>query len=111
MAIRSFSVTLNGSVPRFADNTGRARNFVLSVRRSSGNAQVVTTYTVFCAYTGAQLQSVSFGIGGSGGLPTHVQLKPVLGKELLDTWQNILPKMAELLHQMGSELDKPQLKG
>lgn len=110
MGMRSFNVTLSGSVQRLSDGSQRARNYALSVRQNSGNAQVVTTYTEYCAYTGAVLQSVSFGIGGRGGLPTPVQLKPVVGRELHDMYQSILPKMAEFMQAMGSELLQERLK-
>ena len=101
MGIRSFSFTLNGSVPLSSGNT-RVRVYALSVHQNLGKDEVVTTYTESCPYTGEIHQSVSFGIGGRRVLPTPVQLAPVVPRELLATWQNILPKLAAFVQAMAS---------
>lgn len=111
MVIRNFSVTLSGSGSRSKGNSAQALAYALSVRRSLGSAEVVTTFTASCPFTGEILQSISFGIGGRGALPTPVQLAPTVPKELADTWQSILPNLAALMHQMGSVLDQQRKKG
>ena len=63
------------------------------------------------AVYGEILQSVSFGIGGKGALPTPVQLAPIVPRELADTWQSILPNLGALMHQMGSVLDQQRKRG
>jgi len=104
MAMKTFSVTLNGSGSSSSGNTTKPLVYALSVRQSSGNPEVVTTFTASCPFTGEILRSVSFGIGGKGVLPTPVQLRPMVPKELADMWPSILPKLAELTHLMATAL-------
>lgn len=104
MVMTNFSVTLSGSGSRSSGNSTKRLAYALSVRLSSGSPEVVTTFTASCPSTGEILQSVSFGIGGKGVLPTPVQLRPMVPKELADMWPSILPKLAELTHLMATAL-------
>lgn len=104
--MQSFSVTLNGSGRRFVGGTVERLAYDLCVRRNSGNGEVVTIFTVSSVQTGVILQSVSFGRGGSGVLPTPAQLAPLVPRELADMWQSILPRLAAFVHQTGLELDR-----
>lgn len=109
--MQSFSVTLSGSGKRSVGGTVEPLAYALCVRRSSGKEEVVTTFTVSSAQSGVIRQSVSFGIGGKGVLPTPAQLAPLVPRELAGMWQNILPRLAAFVHQMGSELDLQHKRG
>lgn len=109
--MQNFSFTLSGSGKRSVGDTVEPLAYVLCVRRSSGNEEVVTTFTASSAQSGVIRQCVSFGIGGKGVLPTPGQLAPLVPRELAVMWLNILPRLAEFVHQMGSELDQQHKRG
>ena len=70
MVMQSFSFTLSGSGKRSVGDTVEPLAYALSVRRSSAKEEVVTTFTVSSVQSGVIRQSVSFGSGGKGVLPT-----------------------------------------
>ena len=111
MAIQSFSVTLSGSGKGYVGDTVEPLAYDLCVRRSSGKEEFVTTFTVSSAQSGVIRQSVFFGMGGKGVLPTLAQLAPLVPRELADMWQSILPRLAAFVLQTGSELDREHKKG